>query len=127
VARGSVFVPVLGVLLVAGGFLFGYVIGVPHTVGERVSMWLSPWNNMVHGGDQLADSLWAFATGGTAGMGIGLGNPELVPAAHTDLILSALGEEWGFLGFAAVFALYGFVVYRAFRIAQRARSDYEFF
>jgi cell division protein FtsW (lipid II flippase) len=126
-ARGSAFVPVIGIGLVAAGFVAGYFLGVPHTVGERVSMWLSPWNNMIHGGDQLAHSLWAFATGGPAGMGIGLGNPDIVPAAHTDLILSALGEEWGFLGVAAVFALYALIVYRALRIAMRARSDYEFF
>ena len=44
------------------------------------------------------------------GTGLGLGDPQLVPAAHTDLILSALGEEWGFLGVAAVFALYAFIV-----------------
>jgi cell division protein FtsW (lipid II flippase) len=126
-ARGSVAVPLAGMALVAAGFLVGYTLGIPRTVGERVSMWLSPWNNMVHGGDQLAHSLWAFATGGAAGMGIGLGDPQIVPAAHTDLILSALGEEWGFLGVAAVFALYALVVYRALRIALRARSDYEFF
>jgi cell division protein FtsW (lipid II flippase) len=126
-ARGSAFVPMLGMLLVLAGFLFGYYIGVPHTVGERVSMWLSPWNNLVHGGDQLADSLWAFATGGSTGMGIGKGDPQLVPAAHTDLILSALGEEWGFAGVAAVFVLYGLVIWRALSIARRARSDYESF
>ncbi len=127
IARGSAFVPVIGLALVGFGFAAGYLLGVPHTVGERVSMWLSPWNNLVHGGDQLAHSLWAFATGGPTGMGIGLGDPAIVPAAHTDLILSALGEEWGFLGVAAVFALYALIIYRALRIALRARSDYEFF
>jgi len=127
VARGSAFIPVLGLALVVAGFAAGYVIGIPHTVGERVSMWLSPWNNLVHGGDQLAHALWAFATGGVSGMGIGKGSPQVVPAAHTDLILSALGEEWGFLGVAAVFALYALIVWRALRIALRARSDYEFF
>ncbi|HJT87719.1 MAG TPA: FtsW/RodA/SpoVE family cell cycle protein, partial [Bryobacteraceae bacterium] len=127
VARGSAVVPLAGVCLLACGFVFGYLIGVPRTVGERVSMWLSPWNNVVHGGDQLAHSLWAFATGGIAGTGIGLGDPQVVPAAHTDLVLSAIGEEWGFLGIAAVFALYAFLIWRAIRIALRARSDYEFF
>ena len=127
IARGSAFVPVAGLALVALGFVAGFFLGVPHTVRERVSMWLSPWSNLVHGGDQLAQSLWAFATGGTSGMGIGLGDPQVVPAAHTDLILSALGEEWGFLGVAAVFVLYGFVVYKALRIGLRARGDYEFF
>ena len=55
-------------------------------------------------------------------MGTGRGDPQLVPAAHTDLILSALGEEWGFLGVAAVFALYGVLVWRALRAALRART-----
>jgi cell division protein FtsI/penicillin-binding protein 2 len=100
---------------------------VPHTVRERVSMWLSPWDNLVHGGDQLAHSLWAYATGGIAGTGVGQGEPQFVPAGHTDLILSVLGEQWGWLGIAAVFALYAFLVIRSFRIALRARSDYEFF
>uniref|UniRef100_Q01PJ1 Penicillin-binding protein, transpeptidase n=1 Tax=Solibacter usitatus (strain Ellin6076) TaxID=234267 RepID=Q01PJ1_SOLUE len=127
IARGSAFVPAAGLALLGAGFAGGYLLGVPHTVGERVSMWLSPWDNLVHGGDQLAHSLWAYATGGIAGTGIGQGDPQLVPAAHTDLILSALGEQWGFLGIAAVFALYAFLVYRSLKIALRARSDYEFF
>ncbi len=127
VARGSIFVPLAGLTLLGAGFAAGYLLGVPHTVGERVSMWLSPWDNLVHGGDQLAHSLWAYATGGIAGTGIGRGDPQFVPAGHTDLILSALGEQWGWLGIAAVFALYAFLVYRGFRIALRARSDYEFF
>jgi cell division protein FtsW (lipid II flippase) len=127
IARGSVAVPGAGLALLAGGFVAGYVLGVPHTVRERVSMWLSPWDNGVHGGDQLAHSLWAYAGGGLAGSGIGRGEPQLVPAAHTDLVLAALGEEGGFLAVALVFALYGYLVWRALRIALRARSDYEFF
>jgi cell division protein FtsW (lipid II flippase) len=127
IARSSALVPAVGLGLLAFGFLAGYEIGIPRTVGDRVSMWLSPWDNLVHGGDQLAHSLWAFATGGVTGMGIGLGDPQLVPAAHTDLILAALGEEWGFLGVGAVFALYALIVWRAVRAAQRARTDYEFF
>ena len=95
VARGSAFVPLAGLALLGAGFAGGYVLGVPHTVRERVSMWLSPWDNLVHGGDQLAHSLWAYATGGIAGTGIGRGDPQFVPAGHTDLILSALGEQWG--------------------------------
>jgi len=127
IARGGALMPVVGLALVCAGFAVGYVIGVPHTVGERVSMWLSPWNNVVHGGDQVAHSLWAYATGGLTGMGTGLGDPQVVPAAHTDLILSALGEEWGFVGVLAVFALYGVIVWRALRAARRAATDYEAF
>jgi cell division protein FtsW (lipid II flippase) len=127
VARGGVTMAVTGLALLMAGFVFGYVVGVPHTVSQRVSMWLGPWNNSVHGGDQLAQSLWAFSTGGTTGTGLGLGDPAFVPASHTDLILSALGEEWGFLGVIGVFGLYAFLLYRSLRIALRAAGDYEFF
>lgn len=127
VARGSAGMALAGLGLLVAGFAGGYILGVPHTVSERVSMWLGPWNNAVHGGDQLAQSLWAFATGGPFGTGPGRGDPAIVPAAHTDLVLSALGEEWGFLGVFAVFALYGFLLYRSLRIALRAAGDYEFF
>ena len=80
------------------GFASGYFLGFPKNVAGRVSMWLSPWDNSVRGGEQVAHSLWAFATGGAFGTGSGLGDPQWMPAAHTDLILAALGEEWGFLG-----------------------------
>jgi cell division protein FtsW (lipid II flippase) len=126
-ARGSAFVPAVGLALVISGFVVGCAIGIPRNVRERVSMWLSPWDNRIHGGDQLAHSLWAFATGGATGMGTGRGDPQLVPAGHTDLILSALGEEWGFVGVAVVFALYALLIWRALRAALRARTDYEFF
>jgi cell division protein FtsW (lipid II flippase) len=126
-ARGSALVPAIGLALVIAGFAAGCAIGIPRNVGERVSMWLSPWDNRIHGGDQLAHSLWAYATGGATGMGTGRGDPQLVPAGHTDLILSALGEEWGFVGVAVVFALYALLIWRALRAALRARTDYEFF
>ena len=122
-ARGSAFVPAIGLSLVVASFAVGSTIGIPHNVHERVSMWLSPWDNKIHGGDQLADSLWAYATGGATGMGTGRGDPQLVPAGHTDLILSALGEEWGFAGVAVVFALYALLIWRALRAALRARSN----
>jgi cell division protein FtsW (lipid II flippase) len=127
IARNSALVPAAGLAILAAGFGFGYLIGVPHTVGDRVSMWLSPWDNVVHGGDQLAHALWSYATGGVRGTGIGRGDAALVPAAHTDLILAALGEEAGFLGVVMVFALYAFLVWRSLRIALRARTDYQFF
>ncbi len=78
-------------------------------------MWLAPWDNDVHGGDQLAHGLWAFSTGGPCGSGPGWGDPEMIPAGNTDLVLPAIGEEWGFVGVAAVFLLFGFLVARALR------------
>ncbi len=127
VARERYLFATAGFLVILGGFLGGYLLGFPRTVSQRVSMWLSPWDNSVRGGDQVVHALWGFATGGRTGTGLGMGDPESMPAAHTDLILAVLGEEWGFLGVLAVFLLYALLVWFGFRTALRARSDYSFF
>ena len=127
VARDRYLFAFMGLVLILCGFASGYFLGFPKNVAGRVSMWLSPWDNSVRGGEQVAHSLWAFATGGAFGTGLGLGDPQWMPAAHTDLILAALGEEWGFLGVLAVLALYAALVWFGIRVAFRARSDYNFF
>ncbi|HYG99750.1 MAG TPA: FtsW/RodA/SpoVE family cell cycle protein [Terriglobales bacterium] len=127
IARNGAFATVAGLATIVAGFAAGYAIGFPDRVAERVRMWVSPWDNVARGGDQLAQSLWAFATGGVFGSGLGLGDPQLVPAAHTDLVFSALGEEFGLLGFLVVAGLFVALVHRGLRIAERARTDYEFF
>src|SRR5258708_40280657 len=73
VARGKAGLAILGVAALVGGVAIGCHYGVPHTVVDRVSMWQSPWDNDVRGGDQLAHSLWALSTGGGLGSGPGLG------------------------------------------------------
>jgi cell division protein FtsI/penicillin-binding protein 2/cell division protein FtsW (lipid II flippase) len=127
IARRRAGLALLGVALLIAGVVVGYHSGSPHTVVERVSMWLSPWNNDVRGGDQLAHSLWAFATGGPWGSGPGWGDPGVIPAGHTDLVLPAIAEEWGFPGVAAICLLFALLVARSFRIALRATSEYGLF
>jgi tyrosine-protein phosphatase YwqE len=103
------------------------MIGAPHTVTDRVDMWLSAWDNTVRGGDQLAHSLWSLASGGLAGMGLGQGSASLIPAGHADLIFSVLGEQLGFLGLLAMAGVYLLLVWRSMRIALRAEAAYSFF
>lgn len=127
VARNRVALALTGILLIIGGFVGGYFLGHPHTVRERVQMWLSPWDNTVHGGDQVVQSLWAMSAGGAAGAGPGLGEPQFIPAGYTDLILAVLGEEWGFAGLLAVAVLYAVLLLLALRIARLAPTAYQFF
>ena len=117
----------LGIVLLVGGVVVGYHLGKPATVVDRINMWLSPWDNDVHGGNQLAHSLWAFSTGGALGSGPGWGDPAMIPAGHTDLVLPAIGEEWGFCGVATVLLLLGFLVWRGMRIGLRAANEYGMF
>ena len=127
IARGSFRLAAFGLLLILGGFLLGYWAGEPETVRQRTDMWLNIWDNHARGGDQIAHSLWSFSTGALTGSGLGLGYPQSVPAGHTDLILSVLGEQLGFIGFAAVMILFVLLFGRCFRIALRAQGSYSFF
>jgi cell division protein FtsI/penicillin-binding protein 2 len=127
VARGRAGLALMGLALLVGGVSLGYRLGQPATVVSRVSMWLSPWDNDVPGGDQLAHSIWALSTGGLWGSGPGRGDPALIPAGHTDLVLPAIGEEWGFVGVAAIALLFAFLAHRSFRIARSAADEYGLF
>jgi len=126
-ARGKPGLAIAGLALMVASVAVGYRLGQPHTVVQRIDMWLAPWDNDVHGGDQLAHALWAFSTGGPTGSGPGWGDTEMIPAGNTDLVLPAIGEEWGFVGVASVLGLLGFLVWRAFRVAVRAGTHFGFF
>jgi cell division protein FtsI/penicillin-binding protein 2/cell division protein FtsW (lipid II flippase) len=127
VARGRPGLAVAGLVLMAVSVTIGYRMGQPRTVVERIDMWLAPWDNDVRGGNQLAHSIWAFSTGGPFGSGPGWGDTEMIPAGNTDLVLPAIGEEWGFPGVAAVLLLMGFLVARALRAARRSDTHFGFF
>jgi cell division protein FtsI/penicillin-binding protein 2/cell division protein FtsW (lipid II flippase) len=127
VARGRSALALASVMLMVAAVAIGYRAGTPHTVVQRIDMWLSPWDNSVHGGDQLAHALWAFATGGPTGSGPGWGDPGVIPAGSTDLVLPAIGEEWGFAGVSAVLGLLGVLVWRGLRAAQRSDTTYGLF
>jgi cell division protein FtsI/penicillin-binding protein 2 len=127
VARNRPGLAIVGIALLIAGVTLGYRSGTPHTVVDRINMWLSPWDNSVRGGDQLAHALWALATGGPTGSGPGLGDPVMIPAGHTDLVLPAIGEEWGFCCVAIVALLFLFLCGRAFAIAKYASDDYGVF
>ncbi len=127
VARGRVGMAIAGLALLMLGFYAGYRLDLSHTLVERVRMWQSPWDNAVRGGDQITHAIWALATGGSLGTGLGLGDTRYMPAGHTDLILAAIGEELGAAGLFLVAVLYAFVGWRGFRVGRLARNDYGFF
>jgi cell division protein FtsI/penicillin-binding protein 2/cell division protein FtsW (lipid II flippase) len=128
IARSRVAGALFSCACLVAAIWIGYTLEVPHTVAARLSMWLSPWDNYIHsGGDHLAQSLWSFSSGGLFGTGLGLGNPSIVPAAHTDLILAAIGEELGFFGLICVWAAYAVLVHRALRISMRGGGAYSIF
>jgi cell division protein FtsW (lipid II flippase)/cell division protein FtsI/penicillin-binding protein 2 len=127
VARGRVGLVAGGLATLVAGFGIGYALGFPATVARRVAMWLDPWENAFAGGDQISHAMWALSSGGAWGLGPGVGDPQVIPAGHTDLVVAAIGEELGYVGLACALALFVLLTWRMLRIARRAPGDYTFF
>lgn len=127
IARGRPVMLVFGAVLMVIAFGIAYKLHYPQTVTARLTMWLSPWDNAVRGGDHLAQSIWALSSGSFTGTGLGLGQPALVPEIHTDMVLAAIGEELGFAGLLVVFGLYALLFWRGLQAARRADGVYGFF
>jgi cell division protein FtsW (lipid II flippase) len=115
--------------LAVGGVLFaaGAVFSVNSFahVADRIDVWLDPWSDFGGKGFQVVQATFALAWGGVAGTGPGLGSPDRIPAAETDFIFAAIGEELGLLGAAAVLMAFLLIVGTGLRIAYRAERPFE--
>jgi cell division protein FtsW (lipid II flippase) len=113
-------------------------------VQTRVTIWLQPWTDQPvlcsQNGElalrqdcdsyQLVKSLYSIANGGFGGTGLGEGTftsvdgSELVPFLRTDFIFSAIAQELGLIGAAALLLCYLVFVVRGMRIALRAEDGF---
>lgn len=74
-------------------------------------------------GYNLKQAKIAVGSGGFLGKGLGNGTQStlgFLPEAPTDFIFCVIAEELGFVGCAALLALYGALFYISFRIASRS-------
>jgi cell division protein FtsW (lipid II flippase) len=128
VATARVSYVAVGLGLFALGALALYQV-VPH-VQDRVGGWLEPWSEPQGDTYQLVQSIYAIASGGFFGQGLGRGvllTPDgnsYIPFLETDFIYSAIAQELGLAGAAAVVLLYLIFVYRGFTIALRASDGF---
>jgi cell division protein FtsW (lipid II flippase) len=128
-------------LFIVGAFLVGRA--TPH-VHERVTDWLFPWTSHAiycpTSGTmlvrqqcqsfQLVQSLYGIAHGGWIGTGLGRGivttaaGTQIVPDQNTDFIYSAIAQEIGLVGAAALLLLYMAFILRGFQISLAASDGF---
>ena len=114
--------------VVAGGFLavmagFAAYSSFSH-VQRRIDAWLDPFAYSQDAGYQTVQGLFAMGSGALTGSGIGLGRPDLIPAAATDFIFAAVAEEMGLAGSLAVLAAFALLLAVGFGIAIRSRDRF---
>jgi cell division protein FtsW (lipid II flippase) len=117
----------LGILLMFGGAMAASII-FPH-IRLRIDGWLNAFDPDVFGRQfggsyQIVQGLFGMANGGIIGTGLGQGRPDLVPFAHSDMIIAAFGEELGLVGLFAIVMLYALLVTRGMRAAIGARDAF---
>jgi cell division protein FtsW (lipid II flippase) len=142
VATGRALFVAVGLALFVGGATFLYQ--ALDRVQERVTIWLHPWTDekvycALNGqlefrqdcaSYQLVKSLYSIANGGFSGTGLGEGTfastdgSELIPYLRTDFIYSAIAQEIGLVGAAALLLLYMLFVVRGMRVALRAEDGF---
>lgn len=93
----------------------------------RLTGFLDPHADSQRAGYNAAQSRTAIGSGRLVGKGFLKGtqtNLDYVPEQHTDFIFTAIGEEKGFLGAIATLGLFGFLVWRALRIAMLSKDTF---
>ncbi len=106
---------VLAVAFVAAFIMFGEGFRM-----QRIQIWLDVENH--EKGFQILQGLYAIASGGLTGTGLGGSMQKLgyVPEAQNDMIFSIICEELGLFGAATVMILFGMLIWRLFVISINA-------
>ncbi|HAB60816.1 MAG TPA: cell division protein [Lachnospiraceae bacterium] len=116
-SRKKLYFIIVGILCVAVGSL--YVFGVGYR-SERVDVWRNVETHPK--GYQILQGLFAIASGGIFGTGLGQSMQKLgfIPEAHNDMIFTIICEELGLFGAIAVILLFVLLLWRLFIIAINA-------
>lgn len=93
---------------------------------DRLTNFVDPLQTYHDNGWQPAHGLFALASGGWLGNGIGDSTQKWgdLPEAHTDFIFAVLGEELGLAGTVLVVALFGTIAFAAIRLARQTEDPF---
>ena len=91
---------------------------------ERIMHFIYP--ESMDPGDQILQGLYAIASGGLFGKGLGNSVQKLgkIPEVHTDMIFTIICEELGIIGGIALIGLFLLLLWRIFKIALNAPDIY---
>ncbi|WP_163972048.1 FtsW/RodA/SpoVE family cell cycle protein [Oceanobacillus halotolerans] len=91
-------------------------------VSSRFIGWLNPEQN-ADSGYQLILAMMAIGSGQLFGKGI-TDMEVYVPERHTDMIFTAISEQFGFIGASVVVTLFFLLIYRLIHIALLSNDQY---
>ena len=122
---GTAFIPLCSISFVGLLGIISLIAQNPERMG-RIFAFLDPEKYQQEKAWQLKNSLIAFATGET--FGVGFGNSfqkyNYLPEAHTDFIFSIIGEELGLIASLLVVSMYVILFLVSMYVAKQARDNF---
>ncbi len=114
-----------GLLSVIGMLVTYLAVAEPYRLA-RLASFADPFKDSQDTGWQAVQGLYALASGGWWGVGLGASREKwsYLPNAHTDFILAIIGEELGLVGTLLVVVLFGVLAYGGIRVAQRSSDQF---
>ena len=114
------------VVFVVVGFIgFVIMVAIEPYRRARIMGWLDPWSDTIDNGYQIVQSLFAVASGGLFGLGIGQSRQKtFIPESYNDIIFAIICEELGLVGAIVVILLFLILIWRGIKIAMNARDKY---
>jgi cell division protein FtsW len=93
--------------------------------GDRITAWLDPWSDPLRIGFQTINSLYAVATGGWFGLGIGESRQaSFLPEPQNDMIFAIIVEELGLIGASVILILFAIFIWRGINVAMKAPDTF---
>ena len=125
IAAGAPFRLLAGLIGVAIVGIVGLIIVQPYRM-DRIFAFLNPDTDPLGMNLQPRRSIYALASGGWFGQGLGSSRQKwgLLAEAHTDYIFAIIGEELGLLGTLTVIALFVALAWAGIRVASRSTSTF---
>ncbi len=119
VATGSKFLFCLGYASVAVASVFAY--NFASHIRVRFEIWQNPYAYPLGQGYQLLQSIFAITTYAPFGIGLYNGDPKSIPVVESDVIFSAISEEFGIIIGLILITIYAIMFYRGIHISLRVR------
>lgn len=126
----------VGIMLFVAGLKWSHIITLGSLAGvgafflamtseyrrARMLTFIDPFKDIRGDGWQIVQSIYAIASGGLFGSGLGQSRQKYmnIPEPQNDFIFSILAEELGLLGCILVIVMFSYLIYRGIKIAIKA-------
>ncbi len=115
----------LGGAVLCGGAVW-YILTVIGYNGARIQTWQNPWWDPTDASYQVLQSIYAVASGGLTGQGLGLSRQKylFLPEPEFVVFFSVVCEELGFIGAVMIILLFILLIFRGYYLALHARDRF---